>query len=224
MINYSDFDEMFKAADRASNALIALYELYKEKKKAEDEPTPAKKPCESCAKRKEVKSTAKAKLSPPWYKTWNMLKVLFKDDAEVEISDIVKPADSSQYLIYLDCTTPEKAFALANILKTTYHFGKVTLFLKFRVPNGKKLTDKPNSLYDTALEAFASTPAITDIKKCQDMFGDTFVVIEFVKEIVQFYNDELLDFYGNYNGTYLDVAKELFKVDNSLFTTITEDE
>lgn len=221
MINYSDFNEMFKAADRASNALIAsLYELYKEKKKAEDEPISAKKPCESCAKKKE----SKAKLSPPWYKTWNMLKVLFKDDTEVEISDIITPADGLPLLIYLDCKTPEKAFALANILKTTYHFGNATLVLKFRIYNGKKLTDKPDSLYDTALEAFASTPAVVDIKKCQDMFGDTFIVIEFAKEVVQFYNDELLDFYGNYNGTYLDVAKELFKIDNSLFATITENE
>lgn len=165
------------------------------------------------------------KLSPPWNTVWSMLVVLFKGDDEITVKAI-QHDDSGVYTITLESPNATKVCALSRLLKGAYSFGNVTLKIKYAVTNNGKVAEDydKNDLYDVAIEAFVSTPAVVDIKHCQDLTGSKFVVIEFAKEVVQFYNDELFDFYGNWNGTYIDVAKQLCTDIDGLMFTISESE
>lgn len=165
----------------------------------------------------------RAKLSPPWNTIRNMLVALFIDDDEITVKPIHDNGDGT-YSITLESPNATKVCALSRILRGEFIFGNVTLKIKYAVTNGSKVAEdyNKNDLYDIVLEALASTPAVVDIKRVENFVGDEFIVVEFAKEVVQFYNDDLKDFYGNWNGTFVDVAKEIFKTRSNVMFTVAE--
>lgn len=180
----------------------------------------------SSAKNKTYKSpdsSRKAtKLSPPWNTIKSMFTAMFAGDDEIIVKDMIKKDDT--YLLIIETPSATKADALVKVLKNKYDFGNVTLKIEYDVTNkgGKVESYNQNDTYDVYLEALASTPAVVDIKRVENFVGDEFVVVEFAKEVVQFYNDDLTDFYGNWNGTYVDVAKEIFKTKSNVLFTVAE--
>jgi hypothetical protein len=165
------------------------------------------------------------KLSPPWWTVQKKIKAMFKDDPDIEIKSVSKGGDASgvTYTIYLDTPDAAKAIALEKILKTEYNFGNIKLKVIVRVTNANNKTVLPaESIYDNYLDALATTPAVVDIRHVADMFGTKWIVIDFKKEVVQFWNDDLTDYYGNWNGLYTDIATDIFKYNPAVKYTIAE--
>jgi hypothetical protein len=165
------------------------------------------------------------KLSPPWWTVQKKIKAMFKDDPDIEIKSVSKGGDASgvTYVFYLDTPDAAKAIALEKILKTEYNFGNIKLKVTVRVTNANNKTVLPaESIYDNYLDALATTPAVVDIRHVVDMFGTKWIVIDFKKEVVQFWNDDLTDYYGNWNGLYTDIATDIFKYNPAVKYTIAE--
>ena len=165
------------------------------------------------------------KLSPPWWTVQKKIKAMFKDDPDIEIKSVSKGGDASgvTYVLYLDTPDANKALALKNILKTEYHFGGVSLKIVIRVTNKiDESLKRSDTTYDNYLDALATTPAVVDIRHVVDMFGTKWIVIDFKKEVVQFWNDDLTDYYGNWNGLYTDIATDIFKYNPAVKYTIAE--
>lgn len=158
-----------------------------------------------------IKKTENLRLSPPWNTIYRKITAFFKGDDEIT----VKPLETTgrNWIITIETPNSDKAFALENIMRTEYSFGNVSVKVKFAVTNetAKKATILSDDLYETYLTALSSTPAVTDIKKVKNFVQDEFVIVELKKEVVQFYNDDISDYYGNWNGLYTDIAKEIFK-------------
>lgn len=159
------------------------------------------------------------KLSPPWWTVYNKIKAMFEADSDITIQPM--SGGDTSYTIYLDTPDATKAIALEKILKTEYNFGNIRLKVIVRVTNANSKTVIPaESVYDNYLDALATTPAVVDIRHVVDMLGTKWVVIDFKKEVVQFWNDDLTDYYGNWNGLYTDIATDIFKYEPSVKYTI----
>ena len=170
---------------------------------------------------KEKPSKENVKLSPPWTTIYNKLCAFFAKDPDIKVNPVKFTKTGDRYIV-VESPYCEKIDALATLMKDEYKFGNVTLKIHFAVSNNFK-DIRTDGLYDQVIDGLASNAAIVDIKKVENFVHDEFVVIEFAKEIVQFYNDDLGDYYGNWNGTYVDIAKELFKENSRLMFTITEE-
>lgn len=159
------------------------------------------------------------KLSPPWWTVYNKIKAMFEADPDLTVQPM--SGGDTSYTIYLDTPDATKAIALEKILKTEYNFGNIRLKVIVRVTNTNSKTVTPaESVYDNYLDALATTPAVVDIRHVVDMLGTKWVVIDFKKEVVQFWNDDLTDYYGNWNGLYTDIATDIFKYEPSVKYTI----
>ena len=217
---YAIYNRLEKTANKTLALAMSMLDEINDRSRVVN--TSSKKP-KTTAKPKSIRKSMK--LSPPWNTVWSMLVALFKGDDEITVKPI-QHDDSGVYTITLESSNATKICALSRLLKNEYSFGNVTLKIKYAVTNNSKVAEDydKNDLYDVAIEAFASTPAVVDIKHCQDLVSNKFIVIEFAKQVVQFYNDDLFDFYGNWNGTYIDVAKKLCTDIDGLMFTIAESE
>jgi len=223
MIRYTDFDDIFKAVDKATDALIAgFYAAYTEAKKAENKKA-LEKSQTNVDKRVMNAPKKNVKLSPSWTTVEKKIRALFNGDEDITIKPMKRLADGN---LELSLEGPDacKMIALSSIMKTKYNFGNFNLNLVFKTTNGKEVgpievDEWYDDLYGVYEDAFCSTPAVIDVKEVQDITPADIVVIEFKKEVVQFFNDDLTDYYGNWNGLYTDIAKEL--LNDNLFVKYT---
>lgn len=167
------------------------------------------------------------KISPPWWTLYKKLSAFFAEDSLVKIQPVLDDNNANK-TIYIDTPDSEKAIALANILKPVYNMGCITIKIIVRVTNGKNKTivnkERNDSFYNNYLKALSTTPAVTDIKLVEDMFGTKYTVVEFKKKVVQFFNDDLTDFYGNWNGLYTDIANDIFSYNATIKYTVATNE
>lgn len=146
-------------------------------------------------------------VSAPWYTVHRKLKKLFKGDPEVKVSPLdgsVKEEDG-KYTVYISCNNAEKLSAIEKLIKTEYDFGGVRMNIKFTAKDGD--TEDWEKILKTA---FTGNTNVTSIVAVPDLFDEYYYVI-FEDKVVQFYNDEMWDCYGNWNGLYTDIAKDVFK-------------
>ena len=152
------------------------------------------------------------KLSPPWNTFVNELKLLFAEDPDVT----VKYEDGSdEVILYVEGA--QKADALTQIMPDQRIYGNVVINVKV-VPANKPNTFEPN-LFKLA---FDGNPIVTRFISIP-FPGSAMNYLEFRKQVVQFYNDELSDPHGNKSTLYEDIAKDVFGDCNVFFCTNNND-
>lgn len=147
----------------------------------------------------------KTKLSPPWCTYVSELKAIFEEDPDIKIiyneNNIVK--------IYVN--NVDKATALTYLLKSYEDFGNVTLFIQVIPPNDTK---SEINVHDTRLLfeiAFKGNPIFSFIKSVEGLFNFNVIYVVFKNKVVQFFNDNLNDVYGNTTILYEDIARDIFE-------------
>ncbi len=157
----------------------------------------------------------RANLSPPWEKYFNMLVAFFGCDDDVEIYK--EPVDENKMIINLYVKKKRKYDALSRILKKNIKMGNITIVVN--------ILDMSREKEIKLEDAFEGNPFVEEVVKQQDSSGAvrTFVVI--ACPLVQFFNDNLCDYRGNYSALGEDVARQLFEVEaGTYFCTATLDE
>ena len=149
-------------------------------------------------------------LSTPW-STWHKkIKALFEFDPEINVGDLshVKNGDLD-YMFDIEVKNHEKYVALDRVLPTVKEFGNVTV--------GINMYDEENNIYDVGAELyrkiFKGNPIVKDIKDAVDATDTHHVFVRFVPEVIQFFNDDLGDYNGNWSGLAAEIAKEVFEND-----------
>lgn len=146
----------------------------------------------------------KLKISPPWITYYDELDVLFKKDPEIHV---IYDEDNRKVNLYVD--NPVKASILTAYLPATKKFGRIELAINVIPANGIELID------DCDFGAlFEGNGALSFTKTVPDLAGTPIHYVVFKKEVVQFYTDDLWDYYGIRSTLYEDVAREVF--DNGL--------
>ena len=166
------------------------------------------------------------RLSPPQYTYNNFLKHSIGNDPCVTVSDI-KEITEADLLVEIDARCRDKAVALATILELEKEFSnyKMEIHVLFR---GQKVNPIEESLdakellkiIDCALKTnhYYETTRALPVPSTIQIFPI------FKKEVVQFFNDDISDFYANFNGVAADVFREVlkFKIDETIISPSTK--
>lgn len=151
---------------------------------------------------------ASIKLAPPWITFVSELEQLFKHDREVHI---VYDNEECEVKVYVDSAA--KAEALTELLPAGKAFGNQVLTVTVVPANGLVAVDKTN-LYQTA---FAGNGAFSFIKTVQGIFANNLTYVVFKNRVVQYWNDDLGDIYGQKSTLYQEIARNIFGETEGVF-------
>lgn len=159
---------------------------------------------------------AKLKLSPPWDIFYKEVDAFFKEDGDVKV---IFDEDEFTIKLYVDDAT--KAAALTELLPTEKDFGNVVLKISVIPANegGRPALGMP------PYTAFYGNPIVDEIKIIRDLFGYDLVYVMFVKEVVQYFTDNISDYNGFCSTLYENIARNIFEGKEGVFyCTSAEDE
>lgn len=155
---------------------------------------------------------ARIGLAPPWITYVNEVTQMFLYDPEVHV---VYNNDECEVKLYVD--TASKAAALTQLMPSEREFGNVVLRITIVPANNNvglpKFSNKA-SVYNAAFNgngAFAFTKQVTGI------FSNDLVYVVFKNKVVQFFNDDLSDIYGQCSTLYQNIAKDVFNDAEGVF-------
>lgn len=152
---------------------------------------------------------AKLNMSAPWYVYYNELCVLFKEDDEVHIV-----YDEMDQIINIYVENQAKADAMDEVLPKVVSFGSTDLEINVVLVN--KLNAR-KSRGNTFKDLFTGNPICKDIVTVEGIFTNPLTYVIFRKEVVQYYNDDLGDAHGVCSTLYQDIAKRIFKEQDSIY-------
>ena len=147
-------------------------------------------------------------IEAPWYTFQKKVKALFEADPEIEVGDVIEHGDDrADYSFCIEVRNHEKFLALDRVLPKIRTFGNVTLGILLFDEENTGAEDDRIALYETIFEG---NPIVKDIRDITDFTGTRQGFIRFKPEVIQFPDDNIADFDGNWSGLAQDIAKEVF--------------
>lgn len=147
------------------------------------------------------------KLSPPWITYVNEIKAMFGNDPEISIV-----YDNEEVAVRLYVDNAKKAEAIAMLLPEEAWFGNVCLGINVIPANGKDFEALEKITNDIVFSiAFENNPVFAYSKTITGILSNNITYVVFKNRVVQFFNDNLNDIYGNVSTLYEDIARELFE-------------
>lgn len=146
-------------------------------------------------------------LEAPWETFAKKVKALFERDDDITVSDVYEPDDGrTDYGFAIQVRKHDKFLALDRLLPAVKTFGNVTLSIDLFDEENTEID--PVALFKTL---FDGNPIVDSIKTRTDMAGVDWNYVRFKPEVIQFYDDDLNDYNGNWNGLAEDIAREVFE-------------
>ena len=141
-------------------------------------------------------------LSPPWYTLRNQIAATIGNDPSVRVSEL----DRSQqpYLVKITCPGLPQAQATASIMKLLHDGGswalKVQIYDQGGQPVSPVVPQSAEQLAGFVRTAFANNPLFVDVHTRPLTMGGRLAVFPiFSKAVIQFPNDDIGDWYFNFN-------------------------
>lgn len=150
---------------------------------------------------------AMLKLAPPWVTFASELAQLFRHDPQVHV---VYDNDENEVKLYVD--NGMKAAALAALLPEAKEYGNVTLKVTVVPANG--FVAPTGDLYRTA---FSGNGAFSFVKQISGIFSNNLTYVVFKNKVVQYFNDDIGDIYGQCSTLYQEIAKNVFEAKEGVF-------
>ena len=159
---------------------------------------------------------AKVGLSSPWMLFYRKVSAMFEKDPGVRV---VFDEESGVIRLYVE--SGEKAAALEKLLPAEKTFGNVTVKIEV-VPANGFVQAKAEQETDAALitAALCGNQAVSFIKPVRLLYNNELTYVVFENRVVQYFTDDLGDYYGLRSTLYEDLARELFgQMDGVFFCT-----
>jgi hypothetical protein len=149
-------------------------------------------------------------LSPPWYTFRNELAATVGQTPGVFVTPLVQ-IDDSHYIVAVATPNAERGVSLATVLAGDHNFGGVDVQVIATNYAGVRYNSLPvtSTIQLAALErlALGGNPLLSYVVTPP---AQPFVVFPvFTRSVVQFYDDNLADAYGNFNGVAADVFADV---------------
>lgn len=141
-------------------------------------------------------------ISSPWVVYYRKVEAFFKNDKDVRV---VYNNDTRSLKLFID--NVKKAAALSGLLPTKKRFGRVDLKIAVIPANVEEFSNDDDC---DILEAFENNEAVSFIRKVSGIFAKELVYVVFKKEVVQYFTDDLSDYYGIHSTLYEDIARDIF--------------
>ena len=175
-------------------------------------------------------TAVRLKISPPWVTYVNKLNALFCEDPNIKIV-----YDNDKVTVRSYVNSGEKAEALYRLLPMDKVFGEVVLQI-YVIPSNEEdfksldIKNPPKEVVPFAMEgylegnsilhnastltlfnaAFEGNPVYAFGYPVEGILSNTITYIVFKNCVVQFFNDNLNDLYGNISTLYQDIAADIF--------------
>ena len=147
---------------------------------------------------------AKVKISAPWVLFYREINALFHEDPEVHVT-----FDEEEKVVNLYVDNDEKASALENLIPSEKTFGEVTLKINIIPANSNRTRTINNS--DDYDSAFHNNGAVSFIKKIDGVFTNKIVYVVFQREVVQYFTDDIGDYFGVESTLYENLARDVLR-------------
>ena len=145
-----------------------------------------------------VKNNVEVKYASPWVIYYRKLEALFGKDPDIRMS-----LDETTYTIRMMVDSTDKADALAKLLPAEKEFGNITVKVIIIPPNNDNA-----KFVDLISTAFKGNPAVNEIVETE-IFDKPFSYVLFDKDVVQYPNDDIGDYFSQCSTLYQDLAKDL---------------
>lgn len=160
---------------------------------------------------------ATLKLSSPWVIYYKELCALFGKDEHVHI---VFDEGSNTVKLYVE--DEERAAAIESLLPVEKHFGEVTLYINVYPANYKenlsnKFVSVPSEAADIFRKAFSSNPALSFVREVRLLYNNPMTYVVFRNEVVQYFNDNLGDIYGQCSTLYENIARDVLETPDGVY-------
>lgn len=143
---------------------------------------------------------ARLKLQAPWITFYEELSLFFDEDLDVQVI-----FDEAENTVNMYVANASKAEAITRLIPAEKKFGTVTLYINV-IPGNQAKND---ALADVT-NAFKGNPIVNSIQTLDSIPAYKFTYVIFRREVVQYWNDDLSDAFGNCTTLWQDVAKRLF--------------
>ena len=113
------------------------------------------------------------------------------------------------YTLTLVTDSEKKGTALRTIIPINFRFGKINVVTTVNNSKGDTwkeiVLENEKQVSEVVMAAFTGNPLFAEVK------SKPFPLVGLImtKSVVQFFNDDLKDFYGNFNGVTAQVVKDL---------------
>lgn len=169
----------------------------------------------------------KIALSPPAYTLYSQIQKALGGDPHVHVMPMQN--DGSTYEIRLVVGDDAKAVALAKTLLPEHELGEETVRVTVIDVEGRAYNNEPDDqagdIAATIDDAFRSNPLFREalVADRKPAIGIGQVIAVFAPKVIQFFNDDLADYYYNANRVAADVFADLLRVDypNEIALSIT---
>ena len=149
------------------------------------------------------------KLEAPWYTYQKKVKALFARDPEIKVGEVIEPEDArTDFRFDIEVRSHEKFLALDRVFPKTVQFGNVTMGICLYDEENDGGTVDALALYETI---FSGNPIVKDVRLGTDHTGTAHGFVRFQPEVIQFFDDDLYDYNGNWSGLAQDFAREVFR-------------
>ena len=153
------------------------------------------------------------KMVSPWVEYYRKIEALFKEDKGVQV---IYDDDNNIVKVYV--ADSQKADALSQVMPTEKTWGTITLKIEVVPANGFRASRA--ELFNAI---FAGNPAVSFIHTIEGVFTNKLTYVVFKKEVVQYFNDDLGDIYGQCSTLYQDLAKDVFGEQDGVFFCTDKD-
>ena len=148
-------------------------------------------------------------LEAPWYTFRKKVNALFEQDPDITVGEIIESEDGKvNFLFDIEVRNHEKFLALDRVFPKVKTFGNVTLGIVLYDEENTNGADDRVELYRTI---FDGNPIVKDVREAMDQTGTRHGFVRFQPEVVQFFDDDISDFNGNWSGLAQDIAREVFE-------------
>ncbi|GLX66423.1 hypothetical protein [Paenibacillus glycanilyticus] len=160
-----------------------------------------------------INRKARISLSPPEFTYYNEIKYSVGKDPLVSVGPLQDHGDG-EFIVKLYVKGIKKAQALATLVAPVKVIGEISI--QVLVISGGKVIEPitrtltPKEIADLYRTAFR-TNRLFHFVSVRTIFGQTYVYPVFKIRVVQFYNDDLSDFYGNYNNVAAFVFRNVLR-------------
>lgn len=179
-------------------------------------------------------------LSPPWITLYN--KILNTIGADPTFT-VQAPSDQGDSFVIRIASVGggSSPYGLAGVLKPRYSMGNITVQVQVLDPSGKPIApqlpsgaDPVGAVVMAVGTGLAKNPYLVTVVNTVGKFPPGYsmpqVEVVFTKSIIQFYNDDMTDLYGNFNGITADVFEDILtteypgnvRLGTSTQSTVTE--
>ena len=155
-------------------------------------------------------------LSAPWYNFYREVNELFKKDKQVHVV-----FDDEHFELNIYVENADKAAALEYLLGSERIYGEITLYIKV-IPANNNLTRSYKLRNNTDLptfyrNAFKGNEIVEFIEDVSTLYSNDMCFVVFKKEVVQYFTDDLGDYYGQRSTLWQDIAKDVFEKQDGIF-------